>query len=138
MSLSAARPRSVRCSTAAPVRIACLVLVGLAFLCCVLGIASSGSGHHSVSSTPQAQAVTGGEVDAIAFTEGAGAHDHTAASCDGEAQLILGSTSSLQPLAAAAPAPSSATATEVGRGPVLQSSGCAGPRTGCAWFDQRR
>jgi hypothetical protein len=53
MSLSAARPRSVRCSAAAPVRIACLVLVGLALLCCMLGIASSEAGHHSVSCPDQ-------------------------------------------------------------------------------------
>jgi hypothetical protein len=109
----------------------CLVLVGLGVLCCMLDLSPSelspnGAGHHSASSPPIVEAVVVGGADATAITDGADAHDHGDASCNGEPlRLILGSASSFQPAAAAAQAPGFGPVTEVGEGPESQASGTA-------------
>jgi hypothetical protein len=131
MSLSSARPRSVRSSRVRLGRMACLALIGLAVLCCMLeqsqsDVSSSGAGHHSASAPPIVEAVVVGGADAAAFADGADAHDYGDASCDGEPpQLILGSASSFQPLAADVQAPGFGPVAAVGEGRASQASGTA-------------
>lgn len=131
MSLSSALPRSVRSSRVRLGRMACLVLVGLAVLCCMLELSpnelsSNGAGHHSASSPPMVEAVVVGGADATALTDGGDAHDHGDASCNGEPpQLILGSASSFHPIAADGQAPGFTPVTDVRKGPVSQASGSA-------------
>jgi hypothetical protein len=130
MSLSSALPRSVRSSRVRLGRMACLVLIGLAVLCCMFDLSprelsSNGAGHHSASSPSIMEAVVGG-VDAAALTDGADYHDHGDASCNGESpQLILGSASSFHAMAAEGQAPGFTPVTDAREGPVSQASGSA-------------
>jgi hypothetical protein len=131
MSLSSALPRSMRSSRVRLGRMAGLVLVGLAILCCMLDLSpnelsSNGAGHHSASSPPMVEAVVVGGADATALTDGGDAHDHGDASCNGEPpQLILGSASSFHPIAADGQAPGFTPVTDMREGPVSQASGSA-------------
>jgi hypothetical protein len=111
--------------------LACLVLVGLAVLCCMLDLSpndlpGNAAGHHSASSPPIVEAVVDGGADATVITDAADAHDHGDASCNGEPpRLILGSASSFQPVAADAQTPGFGPVTEVGKGRASQASGTA-------------
>jgi hypothetical protein len=132
MSLSSARPRSARSSRLRLGRMACLVLIGLAVLCCVLDLSpsdlsSSGAGHHSVSSPPIVEAAISGGADATVFTDGADAHEHGDVSCKSEPQLILGSGPSFQLTAAHAQAPAFVSVPEAGEGAASQATGLARP-----------
>ena len=130
MLLPSALPRFVRRSAAGSGHVVCLVLVGLAVLCCMLNGSSKdmsweAAGHHTTTERLRAEAVTSDEAETIGFTDGAGAHDHGDGSCNGDPQLVVGNVPPFHPSSALTSAPDSAPANQAGKDLEWQPSGTA-------------
>ena len=122
--------RFVRRSAAGPGHVVCLVLVGLAVLCCTLNgspkdMSWEAVGHHTTTERLRTEAVISDEAETIGFTDGAGAQDDGDGSCIGDPQLAVGNVPPFHPSSAVTSAPVSAPPNQAGKDTGWQASGTA-------------